>query len=147
MIDRLSSERRSWLMSRVRGKNTSPEMAVRKTAHSLGYRFRLHRKDLPGSPDLVFPKLGAVVFVHGCFWHRHPGCKKATWPKSRVEYWREKFESNVARDEVAIRDLEQLGWKVLVVWQCETVDSAALSQRLNAFLDPDCFHLKAEGAS
>lgn len=118
MADRISAERRSWLMSRVAAKNTTPELAVRRQAHAMGLRFRLHRRDLPGCPDLVFPKYRTVIFVHGCFWHRHAGCSKATTPKSRVEYWSAKFERNLARDAWALRALEEAGWHVLIVWEC-----------------------------
>ena len=121
-------------MSRVRGIDTSPEMAVRRAAHRLGFRFRLHRRDLPGKPDLVFPRLKKIVFVHGCFWHRHPGCRKATMPKSNVAMWKEKFARNVARDEAAETALKKAGWKVLVVWQCETKDERLLESRLKRFL-------------
>jgi len=133
MADRLSPEKRSWLMSRVRGKDTAPELAVRRAAHSLGLRFRLHRKDLPGSPDLVFPRRKTVVFVHGCFWHRHDGCKKATTPKSHEEFWQEKFARNVARDRRVIRELEDQGWRALIVWQCETRDSEQVRVMLGRF--------------
>ncbi|MDW9573367.1 DNA mismatch endonuclease Vsr [Sinorhizobium meliloti] len=136
MVDRLTSERRSWLMSRVRGKNTTPEMRVRKAAHALGFRFRLHRKDLSGCPDLVFPKLKTVVFVHGCFWHRHPGCRKASIPKSRPEYWDAKFAANVQRDARNQSELERLGWSIAVIWECETKDEAALRSRLLRILAP-----------
>ncbi|MEO1039651.1 MAG: DNA mismatch endonuclease Vsr [Pseudomonadota bacterium] len=134
MVDRLTPERRSRLMSRVRSKDTSPELRVRRIAHALGYRFRLHRRDLPGKPDLVFPRLKKTVFVHGCFWHRHPGCRKATMPKSRTEFWQEKFDRNVARDERALEELKVLGWRVLVIWECETKSDDALRQRLAEFL-------------
>ncbi|MCL7750596.1 very short patch repair endonuclease [Guyparkeria hydrothermalis] len=117
-------------MSRVPSTNTSAEIRVRKAAHSLGLRFRLHRKDLPGSPDLVFPKHHVVLFVHGCFWHRHPGCGKTSTPKSRVEYWKEKFRSNVERDRRVAGELESLGWRVEVVWECETKDRAVLLAKL-----------------
>jgi len=120
LVDRLSPERRSWLMSRVKGKNTSPEMRVRKAAHALGLRFRLHRKDLPGKPDLVFPKHRLAMFVHGCFWHRHPGCTKASIPKSRQAYWNEKFETNTVRDARVEAELKRLGWRVATLWECET---------------------------
>lgn len=133
MVDRLSPEKRSWLMSRVRGKDTAPELVVRRAAHSLGLRFRLHRKDLPGSPDLVFPRRKTVVFVHGCFWHRHDGCKKATTPKSQEEFWQEKFARNVARDRRVIRELEDQGWRALIVWQCETRDSEEVRVMLGRF--------------
>ncbi len=121
-------------MASVRSRDTVPEMVVRRLAHRLGFRFRLHRKDLPGSPDLVFPRYGAVVFVHGCFWHRHKGCRYASTPKSRTEYWSEKFRKNVARDRRAKGALRGMGWRVLVVWECETRDDEALAPRLRRFL-------------
>lgn len=135
LADRLSPERRSWLMSRVRGKHTAPEMRVRQTAHAVGLRFRLHRKDLPGTPDLVFPKHHVAMFVHGCFWHQHAGCSKASSPKSRTEYWQAKFEANMRRDALAIGRLEALGWRVETIWECETKDAAALIARLEAIFD------------
>lgn len=128
MVDNLTAERRSWLMSRVNGKNTSPEMRVRRVAHSLGFRYRLHRKDLPGTPDLVFPKRRIALFVHGCFWHRHPGCKKASTPKTRTDYWNAKFTSNVSRDVSVIKKLNGLGWTVSVIWECQTKDDEFLSE-------------------
>ena len=134
MVDRLTPERRSWLMSRVKGKNTTPEMRVRKAAHALGFRFRLHRKDLPGTPDIVFPKKRVALFVHGCFWHRHPGCKKASLPKSRQEYWHSKFSANVERDERMRIELEARGWNVATIWECETKTDAELRQRLHDIL-------------
>ena len=121
-------------MRRVRGKDTSPERAVRRAAHSLGYRFRLHRRSLPGTPDLTFPRLRKVIFVHGCFWHRHPGCRRTTTPKTRATYWREKFDQNVARDRRNAVALEALGWEVLVVWECETLDGTGLLATLSRFL-------------
>ena len=126
---------RSELMRRVRGKDTKPERAVRRVAHALGYRFRLHRRDLPGTPDLVFPRLGRAIFVHGCFWHRHEGCARTTTPKTRAAYWREKFEQNIRRDRRNVEALRRLGWEVLVVWECETFESAELLGRLSRFLD------------
>lgn len=134
MADRLSPERRSWLMSRVRGWNTTPEMAVRRAAHRLGYRFRLMRKDLPGKPDLTFPKYRAVIFVHGCFWHRHSGCRKASTPKSRETFWNEKFERNVARDARVVEELVRLGWRVMTIWECDTKDVGGIDRRLDSFL-------------
>ncbi|WP_441242742.1 very short patch repair endonuclease [Tardiphaga sp. 768_D3_N2_1] len=131
MVDRLTPARRSWLMSRVKGKNTTPEVVVRKIAHSLGLRFRLHRKDLPGTPDLVFPKWQTAIFVHGCFWHRHPGCSKASTPKTRVRYWQEKFDANVRRDNKNIRLLRKQGWSVLTVWECETKNLERLGSKLS----------------
>lgn len=106
-------------MSRVGSKNTSPEMRVRRLAHAMGLRFRLHRKDLPGKPDLAFPKYRAVVFVHGCFWHRHPDCPKASTPKSRTEFWNAKFASNIERDRRNEEALRALGWRVFTIWECE----------------------------
>jgi DNA mismatch endonuclease (patch repair protein) len=120
-------------MSRVRSRNTAPELKVRRVAHSLGLRFRLHRKDLPGKPDLVFPRWKAAIFVHGCFWHRHEGCKKATAPKSRRDYWEPKFKTNVERDRRAVSELEARGWRTLTIWQCETADVASLSRLLSEF--------------
>ena len=130
MADTLTPERRSWLMSRVRGKDTKPELVVRQVAHALGLRFRLQRKDLPGRPDLVFPKHRLALFVHGCFWHRHPGCTKASTPKTRAEFWADKFAANVARDSSVTQKLVESGWRVEVVWECETRDRVALAEKL-----------------
>lgn len=116
-------------MSRIRGRNTSPERLVRSVLHSMGYRFRLHRRDLPGHPDIVLPKHRTVVFVHGCFWHRHPRCQFAYTPKTRVGFWSSKFEENVLRDQRARRRLRNLGWRVIVVWECQTTDREALADR------------------
>ncbi len=129
-MDRLTPERRSWLMSRVRARDTSTEMRVRRAAHAMGLRFRLHRRDLPGTPDLVFPKHRLAMFVHGCFWHRHPGCKKATTPKSRVRYWQSKFERNVERDRRAVAELEAIDWRVAVIWECESKNVKKLNHIL-----------------
>jgi DNA mismatch endonuclease (patch repair protein) len=128
------SAMRSALMSRVRAKNTKPEIIVRRSAHALGYRFRLHRRDLPGCPDLVFAARKKVIFVNGCFWHRHPGCRMASTPKTRAEFWSTKFSQNVRRDAHAISCLENSGWACLVIWECETRDSIALAQYLRDFL-------------
>jgi DNA mismatch endonuclease, patch repair protein len=119
MVDRLSREQRSSLMGAVRGKNTTPEMAVRKAAHGLGLRFRLHNRGLVGTPDLTFPKSRTVVFVNGCFWHRHPGCKLATMPKSNIDFWTCKFETTTRRDLENYAKLETEGWRVVILWQCE----------------------------
>lgn len=134
MTDTLSPSARSALMSRIRGKDTKPEILVRSLLHRMGLRFRLHRRDLPGSPDIVLPRHGAVVFVHGCFWHRHPRCKGATTPKWRVKFWRDKFAGNVERDKRNRRDLRRLGWKVLVVWECEMKKPQKLESKLGKFL-------------
>ncbi|MES0171904.1 DNA mismatch endonuclease Vsr [Mesorhizobium sp. M0006] len=107
-------------MARIRSKNTQPEMIVRRALHSLGKRFRVHRTDLPGSPDIVLPRHRIVVFVHGCFWHRHPGCRLSSVPKTRVNFWTEKFELNVQRDVRKAAALQALGWRVVTVWECET---------------------------
>jgi DNA mismatch endonuclease (patch repair protein) len=130
VVDHISRSRRSWLMSRVRSKNTTPELRVRRVAHALGLRFRLHRRDLPGKPDLVFPKHRIAIFVHGCFWHRHENCAKATSPKSREEYWTEKFRQNERRDAEASNRLTALGWNVTIIWECETKDEARLAQQI-----------------
>ena len=106
-------------MAGIKGANTKPEMSLRRAMHHLGYRYRLHVPNLPGRPDMVFPKYGAVVFVHGCFWHRHQNCRYATTPATRPEFWERKFAENVARDERCIRKLTEMGWNTLVVWECE----------------------------
>lgn len=129
-MDKLDPERRSANMARVRGKDTAPEMRVRRVAHRLGLRFRLHRKDLPGRPDLVFPKHRLAVFVHGCFWHRHPGCSRASTPATRSDFWQAKFKGNVARDQRQQEALEALGWRVLILWECELKDDALIAARL-----------------
>ena len=117
-------------MRAVKGGNTTPEIAVRKAIHSLGLRFRLHRRDLPGSPDIVLSRLKTIVFVHGCFWHRHNGCKKASTPATRGAFWADKFAANIARDKRVVKELRQLGWKVIVVWECETKSPVTLKRRL-----------------
>lgn len=133
-MDRLTPERRSYLMSRVRSKDTTPEMTVRRLVHALGYRFRLHGRSLPGKPDLVFAGRQKVIFVHGCFWHRHEGCAKATLPKTRTKFWQEKFDTNVQRDRWAEAELSAQGWEVMTIWQCETKDIQNLKTRLERFL-------------
>ena len=129
-MDHVSPERRSWLMAQVRSEDTSAEMKVRRVAHSLGLRFRLNRRDLPGTPDLVFRKHGVVIFVHGCFWHRHSGCRRATFPKTRTDFWRDKFDSNVVRDRRVRKELMQAGWRVEVLWECEVAKKDLLVGRL-----------------
>ena len=116
------SEQRSRNMSAIKSKNTKPEIAVRKVLHSMGYRFRLHRKDLPGSPDIVLPKYKTVIFVHGCFWHRHENCKYASTPKTRQEFWNKKFNENINRDKINQENLSSKGWKIIIVWECEIKD-------------------------
>ena len=122
-------------MSRVRSKDMRPEMAVRKLVFSLGYRYRLHGRDLPGRPDLVFRRWRKVIFVHGCFWHRHPNCALARMPKSRLDFWQPKLERNRERDANNKRALQREGWKVLTVWECELTDSRRLEKRIRRFLD------------
>ena len=135
-MDRLTPEHRSWLMSRIRAKDSSTEMRVRRTAHALGLRYRLHRRDLPGTPDLVFPKHRVVVFVHGCFWHRHPGCKNATTPSSRAQFWQNKFDRNVKRDREAGASLQAMGWRVAIIWECETKTRGVLESTLQRIFEP-----------
>lgn len=122
MVDVVDKATRSRMMSGIRGKNTSPELIVRKFLHAQGLRYKLHAKDLPGKPDLVFPMYGVVVFVHGCFWHRHSGCRYSTTPASNQTFWQQKFDDNVRRDREAIKKLKKAGWRVLVVWECDMTD-------------------------
>lgn len=119
MVDTISKEHRSWVMSRIRGKDTGPEKLMRSLLHRAGYRFRLHDKKLPGRPDIVLKKYRTVVFVHGCFWHRHPGCRKTTTPSTRTEFWKTKFDKTVERDRRKAKELEAMGWRVITVWECE----------------------------
>lgn len=135
MGDVLSPEQRRRNMSRIRGRDTGPERIVRSMLHRMGYRFRLHRRDLPGRPDIVLPRLRSVIFVHGCFWHRHKGCRYATTPKTRAEFWQKKFEENVERDRRNVAALRKEGWRVLCVWECETRDPVALESQLRTFLE------------
>ena len=123
MTDTMDKEARSRTMAKVKSKNTGPEMAVRRLLHRAGHRYRLHRSDLPGKPDLVFPKHRLALFVHGCFWHRH-GCKRSTTPKSNAEYWAEKFRRNKERDQKNRQALERLGWRHRVIWECEAQTGA-----------------------
>ena len=129
------SEQRSRNMSAIKSKNTKPEIAVRKLLHSMGYRFRLHRKDLPGSPDIVLPKYKKVIFVHGCFWHRHQNCKYASNPKTRREFWEKKFKENIERDKKTQEKLKNLGWKTKIVWECEIKKQDKLIKKLEDFLN------------
>lgn len=125
---------RSVIMRAVRRLSTNPEVAVRRVLNDLGFRFRLQRKDLPGTPDIVLPKYKTAILVHGCFWHRHEGCKKATTPKTRVEFWTRKFDQNIARDHRNVDELIKRGWSVLVIWECETRDWKSLKDKLSALL-------------
>lgn len=125
---------RSQNMRAIRSKNTSPELLVRKALHRRGLRFRLHRRDLPGTPDITLPKLKLVIFVHGCFWHQHPQCKRSTVPATNKEFWQEKFTSNRIRDEVAQKALIDNGWRVATIWECETKTTETLNNVINKML-------------
>lgn len=136
-MDTVTAARRSEIMARVRGRDTRPERAVRRLVHGLGYRYRLHRRDLPGTPDLVFPARRKVIFVHGCFWHRHQGCPNTRTPKSRVGFWRAKLDENRRRDARTRRRLRATGWGVLVVWECQTRNLEAVARRARSFLEAE----------
>ena len=138
-MDHLTKEKRSWNMSRIKSKDTFPEKIVRSLLHSMGYRFRLHGKVskriyksgvLPGKPDIVLAKYKTVIFVHGCFWHRHKNCKRATMPKTRTEWWAEKFEKNLNRDKKNQSLLSKIGWKIIVIWECEIIENISLKAKL-----------------
>lgn len=135
-MDSLTPEHRSWLMSRVTGKNTKPELMVRRLLHGLGYRFRLHAKDLPGRPDIVFRNRHKAIFVHGCFWHGHVGCRKARLPTTRTEFWADKIETNRARDARKESALRSLGYDVLTLWECDLKNIEGLSSKLSTFIGP-----------
>ena len=124
------SEQRSRNMSAIKSKNTKPEIKVRKVLHSMGYRFRLHSKDLPGSPDIVLPKYKTVIFVHGCFWHRHENCKYASTPKTRKEFWNKKFKENIKRDLEIQDKIKNLDWRSVVIWECETKNIEILREKI-----------------
>ncbi len=134
-MNRLTPEQRSDNMRRIRGRDTGPEMIVRRLVHGLGYRYRLHRRDLPGKPDMVFPKRGKVIFIHGCFWHQHQGCSDGHQPRSNRGYWQTKLANNLRRDSEHMRQLEAAGWNILVIWECELADRAALTRRIQRFLN------------
>lgn len=135
MADIVDSKTRSRMMAGIRGKNTKPEVKVRQALHAAGYRYRLHRADLPGKPDIVLPSRRAVVFVHGCFWHRHKGCPAATTPTTRPEFWQAKLSGNVERDERNIGLLREQGWAVHIVWECQTKGAGSFWRSLVEFLD------------
>ena len=140
MTDHISPESRSRIMSRIRGKNTKPELVVRRLIHAMGYRYRLHRKNLPGTPDLTFSARKKVIFVHGCFWHQH-SCPRGVRPASNTEFWNEKLNRNVRRDRKNLTMLRRNGWSVLVLWECETKEPEALIDLIGEFLGPagKCF--------
>jgi DNA mismatch endonuclease (patch repair protein) len=137
VVDSLTPEERSDIMARVRSKNSRPELAVRRIVFALGYRYRLHARALPGCPDLVFRPRRKVIFVHGCFWHRHADCALARIPKSRIDFWTTKLEGNRKRDKRNKRALTREGWKVLTIWECQLRDAARLETRIRRFLDEE----------
>jgi DNA mismatch endonuclease, patch repair protein len=139
MADTLSPSARSERMGRVRGRDTRPEMIVRRLIHGMGYRYRLHAKELPGRPDIVFRKRKKAIYVHGCFWHRHPdpACKLGRLPKTRLDFWLPKLEGNRQRDIANARRLEAMGWRVLLVWECELSDSEQVRNTLRRFIEGD----------
>jgi DNA mismatch endonuclease (patch repair protein) len=130
-MDKLSKERRSWNMSRIKSKNTNPEKIVRSFLHNMGFRFRIHRKDLPGKPDIVLPKYKTIIEVRGCYWHRHKGCREASNPKSNISYWQDKFNRNIKRDKQNKKLLNEKGWTVIIVWECQTENTKTLKSKLN----------------
>lgn len=135
MADTFTPEVRSRTMRAVKNRNTRPEVIVRRLLHAMGYRFRLHRKDLPGSPDIVLPRYRKVIFVHGCFWHGHPGCNRSTRPTSNTDFWDAKIDRNIARDEKAMQELISLGWQVFTIWECDLRDIESIKRNLTLFLD------------
>lgn len=134
-VDLLTREHRSWNMSRIRSRNTSPELTVRRILHRMGYRFRLHYKHLPGHPDIVLPKFKVVIFVHGCFWHRHKNCSNCTTPTANRRFWLEKFQGNVVRDKKNQRALKKSGWRMLVIWECQAEAEEKVRRMLGRFMD------------
>ena len=134
MADSVSQAKRTEIMSSVKQRHTKPEIVVRKILHRHRFRFRLHNKKLPGTPDIILPKHKAVIFVHGCFWHQHEGCRKSRRPTSNVEFWNEKLDKNVARDSRKESELKKLGWKVLTIWDCEIKDEDLLIEKIKKFV-------------
>ena len=140
MADRLSKEKRSIHMGRIRGRDTKAELIVRRLVHRMGYRYRLHRRDLPGTPDIVLPRRKKVIFVHGCFWHQHSdsNCNLARMPKSRLEYWQPKLAGNQSRDQINQNRLRKLGWGVLVIWECKIAHLEDVEEIVRNFLEETC---------
>jgi len=134
MVDIVTPEHRSEIMRRIKGKDTTPELKIRRFVHGLGYRYRLHCRDLPGKPDLVFRRNRKAIFVNGCFWHQHEGCQLAYMPKSRTEFWKDKFYKNKVRDKKNLADLKEMGWDVMVIWECDLNDFDVLAGRVMDFL-------------
>jgi DNA mismatch endonuclease (patch repair protein) len=135
VTDRVNKAKRSSMMAAVHSKNTEPELLVRRRVYALGFRYRLHSRELPGKPDLVFKGKRKVIFVHGCFWHRHSGCSKASTPKTRADFWKQKLDANVVHDKSVIQALKKDGWSTLTVWQCELKKVETLTKRLSRFLE------------
>lgn len=134
MGDVFSKEKRSWIMSRVKGRDTKPEILVRSLVHRMGYRFRIHRRDMPGNPDVVLPRHRKVIFVHGCFWHGHKRCSRSKRPSSNKRFWTDKLNKNIQRDKRFRKELRKMGWKILVVWECKTKNLQKLLLTLEDFL-------------
>ncbi|HEY8036658.1 MAG TPA: very short patch repair endonuclease [Methylobacter sp.] len=134
-MDKLTPEQRSKNMAAVKGKDTTPEIRVRRMLHKMGYRFRLHRKDLSGKPDIVLPRYRLCIFVHGCFWHQHPGCKRATIPEFNHEFWITKFQGTLKRDRQAKKELRHQGWRVCIIWECETKKEESLDRVIHRYMD------------
>ncbi|MFI5294391.1 MAG: very short patch repair endonuclease [Thermodesulfovibrionales bacterium] len=133
-MDVFKKDKRSWIMSRIKGADTAPERLVRSLVHMMGYRFRLHRKDLPGSPDIVLPRHHKIIFVHGCFWHGHKPCKRGALPESNKEFWISKISKNKERDQRTAKQLKKMGWQVLVIWQCQTKNIEKLKGNIIDFM-------------
>ena len=144
-MDSISAEKRSWVMSQVKGRDTRPEINVRSLLHRMGYRFRLHRKDLPGKPDIVLPKYRTVIFVHGCFWHRHDCFNGRRTPKSRLDFWLPKLEGNLQRDIKIQSLLQKQGWNILILWECMLKDEESLRSTILNFFDNVAQHVVAKG--
>lgn len=135
MTDVFSKEKRSWIMSQVKGVNTKPEVLVRSLIHRMGYRFRIHRRDLPGNPDIVLPRHRKVIFVHGCFWHGHKRCPRSKRPTTNENFWNKKLDDNIKRDKRNYWTIRRLNWKVLVIWECEIRKPKVLQRKLEKFLN------------
>jgi len=133
-MDKISKKHRSWNMSQIKSENTTPERIVRSLLHKMGFRFRLHEKKLPGKPDIVLKKYRTVIFVHGCFWHRHARCKYAYIPKSHHKFWQKKFSENMVRDKNVKRILKKSGWKIITIWECQINNQKKLIERLTSFI-------------
>lgn len=136
-MDVFSRHERSRIMAGIKGKNTRPEIIVRSLLHRMGYRFRLHRTDLPGKPDIVLPRHRKIIFVHGCFWHGHKGCPKSKRPQTNRKFWNRKLDGNIRRDAETLSDLRKLGWNVLIVWECEVKDVELMEEKLKSFMTGD----------